>query len=109
MIIRLILSAVFLGITLTDRAQADDEGAPHVRYAGGDGSSLQNAVIVKGATEATGIRAEHAWLARKFGGYKMERQALTSQGKRHYDVLEIITIDGEKRSVYFDITDFFGK
>lgn len=79
-----------------------------VSYAGGDGSSFEKAVIIKGATEATGVKAEYAYLEKHFPGYRTEKQALGEHKGRMYDLIEIRTKEG-KRLVVFDITDFFGK
>ena len=80
-----------------------------ITYAGGDGSSLEKSVVIKGATEESGVRAEYAYLAKHFPGYKRDNQGVMSKGKRTYDMLDFTTAAGEKTKIYFDITDFFGK
>lgn len=80
-----------------------------VSYAGGDGSSIGQAVIIKGATEQTGVHAEYEWIAQRYPGYRKGRQSLRESGGKHYDVLEFTTASGEEKRVYFDITDFYGK
>lgn len=80
-----------------------------VTFEGGDGSSIAKAVVIKGANEQTGVEAEYAWLAKHFPGYKMGKQALTSENGKSYDVMDFTTADGKKMTIYFDITDFFGK
>ena len=82
---------------------------PGVSFAGGDGSSVEQAVIVNGATEQTGVDAEYAWIAQRYPGYRKDSQTLRGADGKHYDVLEFTTSSGEKKRVYFDITDFFGK
>lgn len=78
-------------------------------YSAGDGSSYQQAVVIKGAQdEEAGLSAERAWLAQRYPGFRMGRQSLLASGGRHYDLIEITTSQGHKR-IYFDITDFFGK
>jgi len=84
-------------------------GLKSITFAGGDGSTLDKAVVIKGATAATGVHAEYEWLTKHFPGYKMKEQALTSRNGRSYDVLHFTTPDGKAHEVYFDITDFFGK
>lgn len=79
-----------------------------ISFGGGDGSSFEKAVVIKGATEATGVKAEYAYLREHFPGYTMGKQALVNHEKRVYDVLDFTTKDGAK-TVYFDITGFFGK
>ena len=80
-----------------------------VSYAGGDGSSIEKAVVIKGATEETGVRAEYAYIEKHYPGYKRGGQSLQSVKGRSYDAIDITTSDGKKKTVYFDITQFFGK
>ena len=82
--------------------------AAEVVYAGGDGSSFEKAVLIKNATEETGVRSEYAYLAKYYPDSKVVRQSLRENKGRMYDVLEIEAKGGAK-SVYFDITEFFGK
>ncbi len=83
--------------------------APGVHFAGGDGSSLEKAVVVLGATEPTGVDAEYAWLHEHFPGYGQVRQGLIQGDKGVYDRLDFTTPDGVSHTVYFDIGDYFGK
>lgn len=84
----------------------DDSG---VRYEGGDGSSADSAIIIRGAGDSmVGISAEYAWLEREYPGATMRAQSLRHEGDRMYDVLEIVTEDGANREIWFDISDFFG-
>src|SRR6185369_11601937 len=77
-----------------------------VKYEGGDGSSMEKAVIIKGAkNEQVGVDAEYAWLAKKYPGYKTNQQALMGDKGKKYDMLSVTTADGKKIEVYFDITD----
>lgn len=83
--------------------------APGVHFSGGDGSSLEKAVVVLGATEPTGVDAEYAWLHGHFPGYGQVRQGFIQGDKSVYDRLDFETPDGVQHTVYFDIGDFFGK
>jgi hypothetical protein len=74
-----------------------------------DGNSPATAIPIRAPNEQTGVKAEYHWLAEHFPGYKRGGQALLNQGGRVYDSIEIITTNGERRKLYFDITDFFGK
>jgi hypothetical protein len=83
---------------------------PGVTYAGSDGSSLANAVVIQTELKGVaGVRSEYVWLSQRYPGYKRTRQALLHQGGKSYDRLDITTADGRELSVYFDITAFFGK
>jgi hypothetical protein len=79
-------------------------------YSGGDGSSYAQAVVIKNAHhEEIGVPAERAWLEQRYPGYdKGEQSEMTVNGKQ-FDLIEFTTATGEHKSVYFDITDFFGK
>ena len=81
----------------------------HLSYSGGDGSAMEQAVIIKGAKdEEAGIAAERAWMEQRHPGFHKGRQVLLNSGGKHYDEIEIATHEGQ-RTVYFDITGFFGK
>jgi hypothetical protein len=80
-----------------------------VVYAGGDGSTLEKAVIVQTNTEKVGIRAEYAWLAQRYPGSKRISQALFHKDGKSYDLLTIQTKNGKEVKTYFDISSFFGK
>ena len=80
-----------------------------VSFAGGDGSSVESAVLIKGATESTGVQAEYGWLAQHYPRYRMGEQSLQKHGARLYDAMEITTSDGTRKTVYFDISEFYGK
>jgi hypothetical protein len=80
-----------------------------LNYSGGDGSSMEKAVVIKGAKdEEAGVAAESAWMEQKFPGFVKGTQALMNSGGKSYDRIEITTREG-KKTIYFDITDFFGK
>jgi hypothetical protein len=68
-----------------------------------DGSSFEKAIAVKS------IDDEYKWLRKNYSGYKLELQALTMHKGKAYDMLRIVTSKGEKKSIYFDISSFFGK
>ncbi len=81
-----------------------------IRYEGGDGSSVEKAVIIKGAKDSqAGIGAEYSYLKKTFPGYKLRQQSLQGKGGKKYDVLAITTKEGKDLDVFFDISDFFGK
>ena len=81
-----------------------------VQFAGGDGSSVESAVVIRGAKHETdGIAAEHRYLSQHFGSWFLKRQMLVNQKGRVYDRMEITDQNGKQRVVFFDITDFFSK
>ncbi len=81
-----------------------------LQFAGGDGSSVESAVVISGAKhEKDGIAAEHRYLSQHFGSWFLKRQVLVNEKSRVYDRMEITDQNGKQRAVFFDITDFFGK
>ena len=74
-----------------------------------DGSSFEKAILINESSENAGIRAEYEWLRKNYPGYKLQLQSLSNYKKVPYDILEIITSTGEKKSIYFNISKFFGK
>jgi hypothetical protein len=81
-----------------------------ITFEGGDGSSMEQAVVIKGAKDSEeGIDAEAKWVKKVHGKWTKDRQALLDQNGKKYDRIEYTTPKGEKMTVYFDITDFFGK
>jgi hypothetical protein len=78
-------------------------------FSGGDGSSIQQAVIIGDATEKTGVRAEYIWLHERYPGYRLRFQGLRHEAGRVYDEMMIVAADGKSHTIFFDITPFFGK
>jgi hypothetical protein len=76
---------------------------------GGDGSSIEKAVIIKAPDNVTGVRVEYAWIRKNCPGWKLERQSEFKTGNKIYDKMEFRTPDGRQKTIYFDITDFYGK
>ena len=70
---------------------------------GGDGSSAALAVSVGSVAD------EYAWLRRHHPGYQLLVQMLQTIEGKPYDVLEVRDAEGVKRTVYFDISRFYGK
>jgi hypothetical protein len=82
----------------------------HLRFEGGDGSSIEKAVIIKNAkNESEGVDAESKWIHKVHRGWRKGRQALLMQDGKSYDRIEYTTPDGTKKTIFFDITEFFGK
>jgi hypothetical protein len=66
--------------------------------------------VLEDATNTfNGIAAEHAYTRKHYPGWRWKTQSLAGHGGRHYDVIEMIGPNGETKTIYFDITDWFGK
>lgn len=81
-----------------------------ITFEGGDGSSFEEAVVIKGAKDGMeGIEAESKWIEKKHRGWEKGDQALISKNGKHYDRIDYTGPKGGKMTVFFDITEFFGK
>lgn len=74
-----------------------------------DGLSYEKAIVIKETSERSGVDAVYAWVKAHYPGASTESQALTFKDKKPYDILHIVTADGKRMPVYFDITNFYGK
>ena len=74
-----------------------------------EGSSYATAVILQASNEFEGIALEDQWLASHYPGYREIGQGVNSHEGKVYDYLEIVTSDGATKTIYFDITSFFGQ
>jgi len=84
-----------------------------IRFAGGSGDSREDAIIIKNAeNHRAGVDAEYLYLEERFGErdihWKLVMQALL-KGEKPIDWLEIELTDGTTKSIYFDVSEFFGK
>jgi hypothetical protein len=81
-----------------------------VSFAGGDGNSIEPAVLIKGApNESVGVSSEYKGVRDHARGLAIRRQSLLSAGGRLYDQLDGVLPNGDSRAVFFDISEFFGK
>lgn len=86
-----------------------EHGAAGMYFEGGDGSSIENAIIIKGAPNAfAGVAAESLWFGKKHHQWRKVMQALYKKNDKRYDVITYSTPEGTQ-SLFFDITDFWGK
>jgi len=78
--------------------------------AGEKGLSFEDAIILDGVSnEFDGVGAEHLYTDQHAPGWIWQRQALVHNSVRIYDVIDLTGPGGEAKSIYFDITDWFGK
>jgi hypothetical protein len=84
-------------------------------YKGGDGSSVQKAIIIKKATTLReGIGAEYAYIEKELGqrgvDWKPIEQYLHPVYRKMYDIIKVNIIGtNEIKFFCFEITGFFGK
>ena len=68
-----------------------------------DGSSPERAILVASVAE------QYAFLKHHYPRFKLEEQTLHRIDGNPYDVLAIFDDSGQKKKIYFDISQFFGK
>ncbi len=80
-------------------------------YSGDNGDSFATAVIIHAREPHIGIELEQRWLTehvgRKYHDWQTQDQALQRRDGRYYDVFALALSSGQKRTVIFDITQFF--
>ena len=83
-----------------------------IRFLGGDGSSMHAAIVIKGAKgEQDGTAAEYKYLDLLLPdvSHTVRSQALLEDAGRSFDRLDVELASGKSMTVFFDITDYFGK
>jgi hypothetical protein len=74
------------------------------------GSSVATAIQLPGIQHETeGVAAEYAYIQKNFPGWKVKAQALLSDKGKQYDSIQITSPGGATKTVFFDITAWFGK
>jgi hypothetical protein len=73
------------------------------------GLSCNSAIVIKATTEQAGIAEENAWIKENYPGATKGGQALLTCNDKPADRVDIETANGRKVSIYFDISNFFGK
>jgi hypothetical protein len=68
-----------------------------------DGLSFETCLYVDSVEE------EYEWLDLKYPGFELVEQSVQHYKERPFDVFEILLMDGSQLTVYFDISEFFGK
>jgi hypothetical protein len=78
-------------------------------YTGGDGTSFEQAVLFPQAKSSMdGVPLERKWIGEKHPGATKKSQAALNHNGRLYDLITIVTSDGEEKAIYFDMTSWFG-
>ena len=87
---------------------------PRVWYEGGDGSTIDQAIIVRGAeSDLEGVAATFGWMHEQLGpkdeGWRLVSHSTGERGLRKIDTFNVILQDGEPRHFYFDVSESFAK
>ena len=83
--------------------------SPATAAAAGVGSSYRTAIVVPATNEISGVQWEYAYIRTHYPGSKFMYQALDSHGGKPYDIMTFKTADGKQRTLYFDISGYFGR
>ncbi|HPN84338.1 MAG TPA: hypothetical protein PK821_03280 [Victivallales bacterium] len=77
---------------------------------GGSGTSVSDAIIIKGAVNSShGIELEEMLLKKMFPGFIPSEQFLLKNDKNVFDCWEVFVAGGKKERIFFDITEFYEK
>ena len=84
-----------------------DSAAPPIAARG---LSCESAVVIEAANTNEGIARENQWIRENYPGAKKEGQSLViCNEKQKADAVHIVTANGQKVTIYFDISGWFGK
>ncbi len=114
----LVLGVLMLCVTFSGPAAA--QPAPRaadqskITFKGGSGATPESAVVILGAPNSfAGIAAEYSYLKKTFGqenvDWNLVRQSILQQQGKVYDRMDLDLKDGSRKTVFFDIGEFFGK
>ena len=73
------------------------------------GLSCNSAIVINAPNAHDGIAQEKAWITENYPGAKEVKQALTRCNDKAADQIDLETANGRAVSLYFDISNFFGK
>ena len=79
----------------------------------GSGDSVKDPIVISDVkTDFEAVKAEYAYLARRFGrkgvDWKLILQTLHSSEGKQIDSIEVELPGGKRLTLYFDITKYFG-
>jgi hypothetical protein len=85
-----------------------------VWYEGGDGSTLNDAIVVRGAgSDLEGVAATFGWMHERLGAKDEEWRLIShstgGDGVRKIDTFDVMLRGGERKVVYFDVSESFAK
>jgi hypothetical protein len=81
-------------------------------FAGGDGSSTEQAVVINATSSLVGIDAEYKWIESRYGALdkdwivEMRMHGGSDEGKS-YETFHIKLSDGTSKAIVFDISSFY--
>lgn len=106
-----LLGFLALGLALSGSVEAKTRPhrAPAAQQQRADGSSQERAVVIHENDTPRGIAAENRWIAQNMPGYRKVGQALVQGQNGIYDRISVVGPNGERKEVFFEISEFFGR
>jgi hypothetical protein len=90
--------------------QAAPEAPPQAPATPAPAAKTVECIKIQAKTEPAGIKEESRWLHDHYPAWKKVRQGLApGGGDQKFDHVDIVSPSGEKLTICFDITNFFGK
>jgi len=104
--------ARWIAVCRSKLRSADMEGK--IWFEGGSGESVDEAIVIRGAShDLVGTWVEFAFLDDRFGqmgrDWKRKLHGHGTYGDREVDTVRLEMPNGEQLTLYFDITESFGK
>jgi hypothetical protein len=79
----------------------------------GDGGTKESAVVINATSSIVGIDAEYQWLTTRFGkqdrDWKIDIRMQSDDNGQSYEMFVIELSDGSSKTIYFDISSFYGR
>ena len=90
------------------------EDLTDITFSKNSGEAVEDAILIRGAeSDKAGVDSEYVYLNAKYGlrglDWELVQQALLTENGREYDQMDLKLFDGTEKTLYFDITEFFGK
>jgi hypothetical protein len=79
------------------------------RLFGRRNSECQNGLLHSTAIPVGSVEEEYLWMQRNFPGFQPRMQSMLEIDGKPFDVLTLQNACGEERTVYFEISKFYGK
>lgn len=103
------VSSVIGYLTAQVEVQREILGRTPPTFAGGDGSTLEKAIVIHAPDAKAGMKAENEWLEDKYPGHHLLCILPLKRGVRIHHQVEVVAVDGTTNRVFFEATGFYGK
>ena len=78
------------------------------KFSGGDGSTRENAVVIKARDVGIGVAAQMVWMKERYLGWHEITNDYERVGSRFFNSV-VVARDGQTNRIYFDYTEFAPK